>query len=213
MHYRGISMAFALVLALIFCLTPAPSLAESMLKGRLGLQWHTLTRTNSASADYQTLRGYARLSSEAMGPLQMRLHLDARGKKGFDEHLQESDRAFRNRAQVQQVYFEAPGPMQTRLFAGRHRTPLRNIGSQAIDGLSIQREMPEWSARISGGSQVAFWRPNTPVDTATYQWGGELEWHPTGLPVRLQTAALSDRDTEGRSRSRIGLGGSWRASA
>ena len=213
MSRRSMGTTIALIVALWVGFGPSDLLAESKLKGRLGIQWHTLTRTNSASADYQALRGYARLSTDEIGPLGMRLHLDARGKKGLDEHLQTLNRPFENRAQIQQVYLEAKGPGQARLFIGRHHTPLRGISSQSVDGLSIQRESQQWSARISGGFQVAFWRPNTPIDADARQWGGEVEWHPTALPLRLQTAVLGDVDSVGRSRTRLGLGGTLRACA
>ena len=171
-----------------------------------------LTRTNSASADYQNLRGYIRLSTQEIGPLQTRFHLNARGKKGLDEHLQTLDRPYEHRGQVQQAYLETKGTQNTRLFIGRHQPPLRGIGNQAIDGLSIQRETTEWSARISGGFQVTYWKPNAAIDTAVQQWGGEIDWHPSKLPLRLQAAALNDRDTEGGRRARVGLRGSWQAS-
>ena len=200
----------ALTLMLALC---CDLYAEPKVKGHLGVQWHMLTRSNSASADYQTLRGHARLSTEKIGPMQMRLHLHARGKKGLDEHLGNLNNRFENRGQIQQAYLEAKGPMQTRLYIGRHYTPLQGIYSQSIDGLSLQREKVEWSARLSGGFQVAYWQPHSPVDTAVRQWGVEIEWHPSKWPIRLQSAVLNDRDNEGRSRSRIGLGGTWRPAA
>ncbi|NKB68294.1 MAG: hypothetical protein GKR89_14625 [Candidatus Latescibacteria bacterium] len=199
-----------LAVGLCCALYPSGLTAQSGIEGRVGVGWDMYTRANSARADYQALRAFMRLSTAESGRFGSRFHLDARAKKGFDERVRDTDNPFADRGQIQRAYMEANGPGGSRLFIGRHPTPLRGIGSYAVDGLSLQRATKTWSARISGGFQAAFWKPNAPFDPDGQQWGGELEWHPATKPLQLQSAFLRDSDTQGRSRLRMGLGGAWK---
>jgi hypothetical protein len=183
---------------------------SGVVTGQAGLRWDGLTHSNSAALDYQDLSAYLRLSTAESGPYGLRFHLNARGRKGLDEHLQSKDNAFESRVRVQQAYLETKTPGRLHWFVGRHYAPLQGVGARALDGVSVQRSGYSWSAKMSGGLQTAFWRPNAPVGSAGSQWGAEVEWRPPALPWRLGVGFIRNRDSQGRDRSLIGVRGTWK---